>query len=314
MVVLPPAAVQHLSQHCGLISTHDLARCGVTDWERRQLLRAHVLEPVGLSTYRLSGMPASLVERATSTVLRHPAGYVTGPTAARLDGLRNVPADERVHLMLPRGAAVRKEPGIVVRQSVSIEAGRDYRLLGSGLRIATASRLAFDLAALVSVDRLAYIVEDMVFRHWTTRAQLAAIARAVGGRGVKGSTRFAEVVLDRMPGGAHESNGEVRLGTALRNRGIPLESQVRLLDIPDGGNPVRVDLAVPHLRWGIEIDLHPRHFWGNGSAHDARRDRRCQLIDWQVSRVGRLDMADFDNLVDELWRLYLARIQALTTR
>jgi hypothetical protein len=166
----------------------------------------------------------------------------------------------------------------------------------------------------VPADRLAFIIEDLVYRRWTSRSQLAAVGRAVGGRGVKGSTRFAEVVLDRMPGGAHESKGEMRLGSALRERGIPLESQVRLLDIPDGGDPVRVDLAVPDLRWGIEVDLHPRHFWGNGSANDARRDRRCQLIDWQVSRVGRLDMADFDNLVEELWLLYEARINALSSR
>jgi hypothetical protein len=110
----------------------------VTEWQRRELLRTNVLEPVGLSTYRVSGMPVSLVERATSTSIRHPAGYVTGPTAARIDGLRDAPADQRVHLMLPRGGAVRKEPGLVVRQSVSIEPGRDYRVLGSGLRIATA--------------------------------------------------------------------------------------------------------------------------------------------------------------------------------
>jgi len=40
-----------------------------------------------------------------------------------------------------------------------------------------------------------------------------------------------------------------------------------------GGRLARIDLAVPDIRWGIEVDLHPEHRSIEGDAGHARRRR-----------------------------------------
>ena len=66
--------------------------------------------------------------------------------------------------------------------------------------------------------------------------------------------------------------------------------------------------AVPAIRWGVEIDLHPDHLLLEGTTRDKRRDRQCHLIGWQIERVTSLDLVDPDGLAAELLALYLARL------
>ena len=113
-------------------------------------------------------------------------------------------------------------------------------------------------------------------------------------------------LLNRGGRPSAESHPEVVLGEALRARGIPIRPQFRDLDLADGSR-VRLDMAVPEFRWGIEIDIHPDHLLLDGTTKDKRRDRKCHLIGWQVERVTEIDFLDLDGLVDELVALYAAR-------
>ena len=61
---------------------------------------------------------------------------------------------------------------------------------------------------------------------------------------------------------------------------------------PDFGGPVHVDLAVPDIRWGIELDIHPEHRSDRGSRGDARRYRSLHFVEWQVEPVSEADMAN----------------------
>ena len=73
---------------------------------------------------------------------------------------------------------------------------------------------------------------------------------------------------------------------------------------------MRLDLAIPAIRWGIEIDVHPDHLFLEGTTKDKRRDRKCHRIGWQIERVTELDLLDLDGLVGELVELYSARLVA----
>jgi hypothetical protein len=108
---------------------------------------------------------------------------------------------------------------------------------------------------------------------------------------------------------AAESHPEVVLGNALRARGVPVVPQVSNLVLPNGKR-IRIDLAVPDVRWAIEIDVHPDHLLLEGTTRDKRRDRQCHLIGWQVERVTEVDLLDLSGLVDELVALYQARVSA----
>ncbi len=83
--------------------------------------------------------------------------------------------------------------------------------------------------------------------------------------------------------------------------------QVSSLLLPNGSQ-IRIDLAVPDVRWAIEIDVHPDHLLLEGTTRDKRRDRQCHLIRWQVERVTEVDMIDLPGLIDELVALYQVRI------
>jgi hypothetical protein len=56
------------------------------------------------------------------------------------------------------------------------------------------------------------------------------------------------------------------------------------IELPGHGN-VRFDLAIPELRWAIEVDLHPSHRETLGIASDVRRDRAASAIGWSASRI-----------------------------
>ena len=89
-----------------------------------------------------------------------------------------------------------------------------------------------------------------------------------------------------------------------------MDTQVQPLCLP-GGTRLTLDLAVPSVRWGVEIDVHPDHLLLHGTSRDKRRDRRCHQVGWQVERVTELDLFDIDAICDELADLYRARCDRL---
>ena len=83
-------------------------------------------------------------------------------------------------------------------------------------------------------------------------------------------------------------------------RGVTgLESQVT--ESLAGVGNVRFDVAIPAIRWVLEVDAHPEHRTLEGQASDHRRDRRGRRSGWLVERVGETELTgDFDGLVDEI--------------
>lgn len=313
MPALPMAVTSWLAAHHTVVTHAVLHSNQLSDDAIATLLTNNILVRVGRGVYRLAGAPVTAESRAVALSARHQRGYITGVAAARMLGVRGMPRDLRMELCVPAGSRVEVEPGVILRQSTVIVPGLDHVDRSDGIRLATPSRLAFDLSARLAPDRLADSIEFILDSGWTTEDRLGSTARRLCRRGRKGSTRFAAVLLERVPGGPLESGDEVRLTRALAARGVPIEAQLRLLDAP-GGAPIRVDLAVPALRWGIEVDLHSSHLRLSGTAADKQRDRRCQAIDWQISRVTKLDFLAFEELVDELVALYHSRRTALTMR
>ena len=75
-----------------------------------------------------------------------------------------------------------------------------------------------------------------------------------------------------------------RVADALRNAGVRgLVRQFRT-ELPGYGG-ARFDLAVPELRWAIEIDLHPVHRDLMGITSDRRRYDAAAAIGWSTSRI-----------------------------
>jgi len=307
MVDLTPQAFELLRRQHGHVSVRQLSDNGVGRNARRRLVEEGAMVAVHRSVLRISSAPRTFESRCVAICLAHPSVYITGPSGGRLARLRRMPAFEPIHIGVPHGIHL-QDDNIVLRQSRNI-APFDVVRLGSGILVATSARLAFDLARDLSAQDHASVVEQLLERKLCTMGALGATARRLCHPSRPGSERFALTLIGRGDRPASESHPELLLADALRANGVPVQPQYRDLDLRDGSS-VRLDLAVPDARWGIEIDVHPDHLLLDGTTKDKRRDRKCHRIGWQIERVTEIDFLDIDGLVDELVDLYLARCSA----
>jgi hypothetical protein len=302
---LTPAAMEIFKRFHGNATAAQLRRAGIAGRARRRLVDNGILKIVHHSVYAITSHPETLESRCAALCLAHPNGYVTGPTSGRLEGLRRMPKSKSIHFCLPHGSRLPVEPGVIFRQCRSIEA-IDIQRRSDGINVASPPRMLFDLGADLSEEAHASVVEQGLHEGRCTLGTLARVGRRLIHPSRPGSLRFATTLTNRVVGPAAESDPELRILNALNDRAIPVVAQHKLLRLPNG-RKARIDIAVPELRWAIEIDIHPDHLLLEGTSNDKRRDRQCHLIGWEVERVTPLDLAEFEALIDELESLYHVR-------
>jgi hypothetical protein len=309
MVDLTPGSMELFRRYHGHATGPMLTQVGVGRRRRDRLVEAGVLDMPFPRVYRLTSSTESLESRCTALCLAHPQGFITGTSAGRLMNLRRMGRSALLVFAVPHGSNIGPLAGVVLRQTTRIDPDH-VRTRHDGIRLAAPARLAFDLGIELPVTDQASVIEQLLHDRHCTVADLGRMARRLGHPSRPGSAQFLMVLHSRIEGGPLESHLEVQLARALRERGIPVVAQVDRLQLPNG-KQVRLDLAVPAIRWGIEIDGHPEHFMLEGGTSDRRRDRQCHLIGWQVERVSPLDMADLPGLCDELEALYRERVRAV---
>jgi nucleotidyltransferase/DNA polymerase involved in DNA repair len=304
---LTPAALRLLAAHHGVITTAQLRSRGVGYRTQMRLVERGVLRGVHKGVFVIPSTGATLEQRCVTLCAAHPDGFVTGPTAGTLTGLRRMPAHAPLHFSIRHGARLPPDLGVHFRQTTALRPSDRVRR-HDGIVVASAPRLAFDLAAdLRPLDHLS-VLQQLLHEKKVRVDELVAIERRLGHPARPGSGLFRRN-LERLNGSApNESHHEVRLAEALRTRGVPIENQSRVVRA-SSGRTARVDLAVPAVRWGIELDIHPEHRTFEGHANDARRVRDLHVLEWQVEPVTESDMHDLDALADELVRLYRARCE-----
>lgn len=303
-LTITPQALTWLSEHEGIITAQQLADSGVSVRTRRRLVGDCLLIIVAKGVYRIASTAPTPESTCVAMSAAHPTGFVTGPTGGRLSGLWRMPHSD-VHYCVPHGQELRLD-GIVVRQSRNIDEAQDVQLRADGIRLATPWRLAFDLAAdLPDLDHRS-VVEQILRDGLCGIGALIATGKRLANPHRPGSRRFLETLASRLPGGPLESHPELQIAAELQARGIPIVVQQTWLDLPNGRR-IRLDISVPDVRWGLEVDVHPDHFLRDGNGADRQRDRQCRMIGWQVDRVTSIDLLDIDAVIDELVELHRLR-------
>ena len=319
MPVLNEATTSWLRGHHGTVTAAWLEEHGVSRWARHEHVGKGTLLPVYKGVYRVATQPVTLESRCAALCAFQPKGFVTGPTAGRLLGLRRMPLQAAnaaggdatvIHFCTPHGRFLHLD-GIVMRQSALIEK-TDVQKRADRIKLASPWRLAFDLAADLSTEDLESVIEQILEKRLCTVPTLAKTARRLAHAARPGSRAFVAALAGRLPGGPIESHPELRVAKALQAQGIPILVQTTWLHLPSGKR-IRLDISVPEIRWGLEVDIHPDHFLQQGTA-DRRRDRQCHLIGWQVDRVTALDLLDMAHLIPELVSLYRCRVAELAGR
>ena len=215
-----------------------------------------------------------------------------------------MPKVAQVQFSVPHGCRVDVPNWVRLRQS-RLVLPEHVRTLSNGARVASWERLAFDLAADLGVADLSSVVEQLIQRGHTDLQRLIDISSVLATRHRPGSATFLSMLVRRHPGSAAESHPELRVLESLRRRGVPVVPQERL-ELPNG-TTIRIDMAVPALRWAVEVDVHPDHLDVEGTSRDKQRDRQLHLIDWQIERVTAIDLLDERRVLDELESLFRAR-------
>ena len=301
---LTAEAMEWLAAHHNVIVTPMLRACGVSRTTCDRLVRAGVLRHPLKGVFALASAPLTLEHRCAVLCAGHPGGFITGPTAGALEGLRRMPRSSALHYAVRHGTHLVDEPGVQFRQTTKLLASH-YRRRADGIVIATPGRLAFDIGLdLPTLDYLS-VLHQLLDQRRVTMEQLRAVGDELCHPARPGSTRFRQTLArlcDPSPGQSHP---EIVVAEELRWRGVPVEHQSRVVRV--GGRLARIDLAVPDIRWGVELDIHPEHRSFDGHAGDARRYRDLHRLAWQVEPVTETDMNDPGAIADELTELYHAR-------
>jgi very-short-patch-repair endonuclease len=294
VVTLNSHAHALLARQHGVASTRQLLDTGLSVRQLQQLQHDGDLELVLRGAYRTPSAPVTELSQCAAVCSARPDVVIAGPTAGRLWGFRRLPPDHRIHVLAPPAS----NPAIarwVVPYRTAARHDHDIIERDDGIRITTRQRTALDLARWLGPDDLLSVIEQAAHDGGLGDSDFVEVAADWLSPQRPWAHAFVQALDRRLPGGPAESHPEVRVADALERAGVTgLVRQYRI-DLPGHGE-VRFDLAVPDLRWAIEVDLHPRHRETMGRMSDARRDRAAGAIGWTTTRITNVQ---YDNLFDE---------------
>ena len=118
-VNLPATAVRWLAEHHGVITTQVLREHHVGATATRRLVERNVLQRVGLGVFVSPTSPRTVEQRCTVLSSSHRGGFVTGPTAGLLAGLRRMPRRAPLHFAVLHGVHLPDDPGVRFRQTTA---------------------------------------------------------------------------------------------------------------------------------------------------------------------------------------------------
>lgn len=307
---LTPAAARWLAAHHGVITRPELSDIGLGRRAVDRLCAVGVLHRFARGVYVLTTAPQTLEHRCRLLCALHPGGFVTGSTAAMLEGLRRQPLASALNFCVLHGVHLHHVDGVRFRQTTKLRPS-DRRIRPDGIVVASWPRLAFDLGAdLPPLDHRS-VVHQLLDRRLVTPDDLVAIGRYLCHPARRGTTTFRYSLLE-LGNDPQDSHPEVLLLDALLRRDVPVEPQVPV-DRGDGIT-LHLDLGVPAARWGVEIDIHPEHRSVDGHHRGVGRVRSLHVASWQIEPVSELDMGALDRLADELAGLYRARARDIRVR
>lgn len=273
-----------LARQHGVISVAQLHAAGLTGRNIKTLEARGDLASVVRGVYRTPSVSLDELSRCAAVCLGREHAVVAGPTAGRLWGLRRIPRDQRVHVIVPPASNPSIESWVCAFRTASIDA-IDIVERPDGIRLASRARTVLDLSRFIDGDDLLSVSEQAMLDGRLTLNEMYAVAQPWETTRRPWVRRYLDQLTRHLPGGPSESHAESRIGLALRDRGVHGLVRQFVLDTPQ--RRIRFDLAVPDLRWAIEIDIFPTHEQTVGRAEDRRRDRAALRMGWSTTRISR---------------------------
>jgi hypothetical protein len=285
MTHLTSCAHQFFARQHGVASVSQLQSSGLSPRAIERLEQVGAIELVLRGAYRTASVELDDVGRCSAICLARPNTVVAGPTAGRLWDFRRLPRDRRVHVIAPPASNPAIARWVVPYRTAAIHPD-DVVERPDGIRMTTRERTAFDLARHLDADSLLSVIEQAMRDGNLDELAMRAVAVDWISPQRPWVWSYLRQLDRRLSGGAAESHPEVIVATALDAAGVRGLVRQYELRIP-GYGPARFDLAIPRLRWAIEIDVFPTHDETIGRARDRRRDAAASGAGWTTHRLDR---------------------------
>jgi hypothetical protein len=291
--------------------TAQLSALGISPEAVRRARRCELVEAVLPGVVGLSNACASFESRAMAVQLAAKgAGFLSGTTAGRLYGLRDMPR-RRIEYTMPIDRRIVGSPWVrLVRTSWGDDEPTPER--DDALIVSSPLRMLFDLAARSNQHRFERAAEDAWHRGLIRPDEAAQYLTRVRRRGRTGVSRMS-AWLDKTGAGARPSQSSLELDLVdmIEQAGLPPCVRQHPLTLPSG-ETVHLDLAWPDLRLALE----PGHSWWHGgdlrTRADQDRDRACGEIGWMVVRFDESLRERRQAIVRQLRSLYAERCRQLS--
>ena len=287
------------SRH-GIVTTRQMLEDGLSSNVIKRFLSAGALIWCHQGVYRVATSPDTFEARCAAVSAAEPQAVVTGPAAGQLWGFRHLFRVDQPIVLVGHGS--HHFTGATIVRRTNLLESEDWLMRPDGIRVASPVRTWFDCARDVGDDRFERLTEWVLDRHasvptlWRARRRLA-----VSGR--RGSARVNRVLSKRATWQKPADSGlEVEVFRGLEERGIKGLVRQQAVKLPNG-IAVHCDLALPHIRWGCEVDHVTWHGGRLDAQADKGRDRQLRRIGWQVDRVTDQELrteaaATLDELVE----------------
>jgi hypothetical protein len=300
-----PEVLQLFASQHGVAGVGQLTALGVGPWTIKRRRARGTWSTVLPGIVRIAGADDTFELRCMALVLYcGPPGFLSGPTAGALLGLRRMPRG-RVEITV-RTLVRAQSPAWARFVSASwIDLDRDVITRPDGLRLASPLRMLFGLASQFNQHQFERAAEDAWHLGLISPCGAAEYLEAIRRQGRGGVARF-EAWLEKTAARPRPSQSGLELDVLdlIRRAGLPEPERQHPLVLRDG-TTIHLDFAWPEARLAVE----PGHSWWHGGdlrqRADQARDRACDEVGWRVIRYDEAAKDDFDG--PQLARIYRDR-------
>jgi very-short-patch-repair endonuclease len=288
MARMPPFSMQLdrlVQKQHGLASNQQLL---ALEWTRAQIEHARttqLLVDVHHEVYRFAGAPFTYRSKlAAACLAAGPEAAVSHRASAHLWTVRQREGPVEIEVPYERCPIPK---GVILHRSTDLVP--EHVTHRDGIPVTIPARTIVDLGAVVSVGELATTADAAVLKGLTTWPQIYEMRDAVARRGRRGVGKLRLVLADRPFGGrAIESVLEPVMGRIIRDYGIDgVEYQY---EVVVNGKVYRIDFAVPHVKFGIEVDGIEWHGTRDAAIRDRERRRALRAAGWEIAEYTATEM------------------------
>lgn len=300
--------METFDRQSGVASVAQLRELGISSHAVSRAKRAGLVVTMATRVVGLAGRVDEFHARAMAIQLTAgDRGFLSGPTAAKLMGLRRMPdqtiefTTTEVHpITVPAWARL-------VRTSWGDDEERLVR--ADSLRVASSYRMLFGLASQLAERPFEQAAEDAWHLGLVDPVSADRYLSRIRGRGRTGVARF-EKWLEKTEARTRPATTtlEQLLADLARRAGLPDPERQYPLRLATGVT-IHLDLAWPSIRLGLE----PGHSWWHGGDQrmrdDQDRDRSCAELGWLILRFDESVWQRRDAVVRQLRRVYADRVR-----